>query len=507
MDETGHSRTHSNSHSNSKISKGLAWIGLASTLVGLLDLVAQVIILHLFISAEEYGIAALAVTLFPLLDQATDMGLSAAVIQRDDHSPEKIATVFWLNVIMSGLLFCVLAVFAPVYARWQGYPVVGSMLIAYGGKLVFQNVYFIPAAMMRRELRMKELSVIRIIANVAEFLGKVGFAAAGFRIWCFVLGGLLRVVITGVGVQIRHPWRPGFHFRVREARAYARFGVSTSASQILYYLYTNADYPVVSKLFGATALGLYRAAYELVLELVKVVATVFVEMGFPTFARLRGDRTALVEQFIAFTRQSLVAIIPFVLIIFIAADSALSVAWGPEYRVASTAARILCVIGLLRAVSQVLPPLLDGIGRPGLTLVYHLVASLVLPALFIASGTVLGPELGYVSVALAWAVGYPIAFAVLLRLALSKIGLSPLAYLRRIGGIPACAALAAPAGFLAHWLTPGWPATPRLFAVAAVTLVVLFTLLSYFVGISPRSIVRALESKGETTETERGPQP
>src|SRR5215470_3981976 len=309
-----------------KIEKGLAWIGLASTLVGLLDLAAQVILLHLFISAEEYGIAALAVTLFPLLDQATDLGLSSAVIQRDDHSPEKIATVFWLNLAMSAVLRGALALAAPAYARWQGHPVVGSMLVAYGGKLVFQNVYFIPAAMMRRELRFKELSIIRIVANVAEFIGKVGFAAAGLRIWCFVLGALLRVVVT-VGVQLRHPWRPSFQFRFHEARAYFRFGLSTSTSQILYYLYTNADYPVVSKLFGAAALGLYRASYELVLELVKVSATVFVDVSFPTFARLRGDRAELTQQFISFTRQSLVAIIPFVLVIFIAADSALSVAW------------------------------------------------------------------------------------------------------------------------------------------------------------------------------------
>jgi len=276
MSDSAHALQH-----KTKISRGLAWIGLASTLVGFMDIAAQVIILHLFITAEEYGIAALAVTLFPLLDQATDMGLSSAVIQRDDHSPEKIDTVFWLNVIMSAFLFIVLAIGAPLYARFQGYPVVGSMLIVYGGKLVFQNAYFIPAAMMKRELRFKELSVIRVIANVAEFLGKVGFAAAGLSVWCFVLGALLRVLITGIGVQICHPWRPGLHFRPREAWAYARFGISTSASQIVYYLYTNADYPVVAKLFGATALGLYRASYELVLELVRTVATVFTEVGFP----------------------------------------------------------------------------------------------------------------------------------------------------------------------------------------------------------------------------------
>src|SRR5215470_18273304 len=223
-----------------KIEKGLAWIGLASTLVGLLDLAAQVILLHLFISAEEYGIAALAVTLFPLLDMATDLGLSSAVIQRDDHSPEKISTVFWLNLAMSAAIAGALVVLAPIYARWQGHAVIGSMLIAYGAKLVFQNSYYIPAAMMRRDLRFKELSAIRVVANIGEFAGKIGFAAAGFPVWCFVFGPLVRVVVTFAGVQMRHPWRPRLAFRPVEAAAYAKFGLKTSATQILYHLYTYA---------------------------------------------------------------------------------------------------------------------------------------------------------------------------------------------------------------------------------------------------------------------------
>ena len=43
-------------------------------------------------------------------------------------------------------------------------------------KLLWQNVYFIPSALMRRQLRFKELSIIRILANTAEFVGKVGSA-------------------------------------------------------------------------------------------------------------------------------------------------------------------------------------------------------------------------------------------------------------------------------------------------------------------------------------------
>jgi O-antigen/teichoic acid export membrane protein len=490
-------------HDRRSVNRGVAWVGLASTLVGGLDLAAQVIILHLFISAEDYGIAALALTLFPVLDQATDLGLSSAVIQHDDHSVEKISTVFWMNMIMSGVLFGILCLSAPIYASWQGYTVVGQMLIVYGGKLIFQNCYFIPAAMMKRELRFKELSIIRIIANVGEFCGKVGFAWGGFKIWCFVLGPMIRVLITGIGIQLRHPWRPRFHFRMREGWHYVTFGLKTSASQILFFLYTMADYPVVNKYFGAYALGLYKAAYELVLEPVRVIATVIMDVAFPTFARLRQKRGQLVEQFISFTRQNLVAVIPFVAIIYLAAEEALSAAWGSEYATAAHAARILCVVALLRSLSFVVPPLLDGIGYPSFTLIYTVVASIVLPTLFSLFARVLGPSLGYLSVAVAWAVGYPIAFLVLLWLALNRIGLHPLAYLRRIGGIPLCTAGAMVAGFAARWLTSGLAAVPRLLIIAAVTFGVMGVLLAYFQGISPRTIRASMNTA--TDEVPEGP--
>ena len=192
------------------VNRGLAWIGVASSLVGILDIVAILIILNNWVSQEQYGIATLVVWIFPILDQATDLGLSAAVIQRDDHNESKISTVFWINLGMALAMFGVLAVLAPVASHIYGHDIIGWMLIVYGTKLLWQNIYFIPVAMMKRELRFKELSIIRILANIAEFAGKVGFAWAGFGIWCFVLGPLARTLVYFVGLQYCHPYRPTF---------------------------------------------------------------------------------------------------------------------------------------------------------------------------------------------------------------------------------------------------------------------------------------------------------
>ncbi|MBI4508245.1 MAG: oligosaccharide flippase family protein [Deltaproteobacteria bacterium] len=479
-----------------KVNRGLAWIGLASTLIGLLDILAQILILRFWVSPSELGIATLAVALFPILDMATDMGMSSAVIQGDDHTEEKICTVFWMNVLVSLVLFSSLCVGGPLLGYVHGHPVIGSMLIAYGSKIIFQNAYFIPAALLKRELRFKELSVIRIFANIAEFVAKIGFAWGGFEVWCFVFGPLARSVVTCVGVQACHPWCPRMVLRLREAASYMRYGLKTSASQILFYFYTNVDYQVVSYYFGTAATGFYRAAYELVLEPVRVISHVIVEIAFPTFARLRTKRSHLIEQFISFTRLNLVVVVPFLTVVFLGASEILQVLWGDSWAPASTAVRVLCLVGVLRALSFVVPPLLDGIGFPTITLFYTLVASVVLPALYILFAIHFGPRVGYLSVALAWAVGYPIAFSVLSYLALSRIGLPAMAYLRRVMGIPGCTAVALGVGAVIRWGTRGWAPLPRLAAIAGVTMGLIGVLLAYLQGISPRAVVRALGEKG-----------
>jgi O-antigen/teichoic acid export membrane protein len=488
-------------HSQQKVGRGLAWIGAASTLVGLLDFVALLLMLGLWIPSDQYGVATKAVWLFPILDMATDLGLSGAVIQKDSNHPDKISSVFWMNLIMAGALFLVLVGLSPLIAAFSGHAVVGYMLIAYGTKLLWQNVYFIPIALMRRELRFKELSIIRIIANLAEFIGKIVFAWAGFGVWAFVLGPLCRVLVTGVGAQLRHPWRPRLVMRLRDVRDYLSFGIKSSGSQILYYFYTNVDYPVVGFFFGDAALGLYRMAYEIALEPVRVIANVVIDVAFPTFARLRHSTAALTAQFLTFTRLNLITVMTYAALVFVIADDLLMVAF-PRYVGAEDAVRILCAVAIFRSVGYVMPPLLDGVGHPERTLRYMVTAAITLPLGYIGFAWLLRDTSGYLSVAIAWAVCYPIAFAVLVWMALDRLRLPVGKYLRAVAGIMACIVVASGIGYGMHRLVYGLPVPARMALASVVVVAVTAVLLAYTQGLSLRTARRAMKGEPEPTSAE-----
>jgi teichuronic acid exporter len=484
---------------STQVNRGVAWAGASQTIIALTDLVSQMVVLAVWISPYDYGVAMMAYSLYTLLDTAADLGVTSSLIQRDDHTPEKVSTVFWFNVFISSGLFLLLLVLGPLYGAFQEHKVVGWLLIAYGGKLIFQNTYAIPFALLRKQLRFGEIAKLRTVAHVGESIARVVFAALGITVWCFTLAALIRVVIFGVLMQARHSFVPKLVFRPREVSDYIRFGVRAAASQLLYRVYISMDVVVVGYLFGAAAVGIYSLALWIVLEAVRTITNVVSDVAFPTFARLRHDRERLADQFIRFTRLNLVAVLPFLVLVLLVIPEFLTTfysnKWSPaQLAITADATRILCLTGVLRALGFLGPQLLDGIGRPDLTLRYQGFAAVVVPGGFLLCGSLLGRALGGpVAVAMAWSVAYPLAFGVLAYLVAVTIRLPLGRYLRACWGIVACCAAGLAAGVLTWPFTGALGAGSRMVVEAGLAIAVMALLLGYWQGLGPRALIRSLK--------------
>jgi O-antigen/teichoic acid export membrane protein len=485
---------------HTKVARGVAWAAGAQAVIAVADLVSQMLVIALWIPTNDLGIAFAAIPFYTALDYIADLGVSSALIQRDDHTPERVSTVFWFNVLVSTGLFLVLCGLGPLYGWIQGHAVIGWLLVAYGGKLLLQNAYAIPVALLKKELRFSDLSKARVVAHLAESVGRVVLAASGFTIWCWTLAALIRALVFGIIIQLRHPFWPRLVFRFGDVIPYVKFGLRSASSQVLYQLYTSMDAPIIFHMFGEHAAGIYALADSIVLEPVKTIANVVIDVAFPTFARLRNEGHGLIEQFIKFTRLNLIAVLPFVgLILLVIPDFLLAFYSHGKWKhgdlvLCAEAARILCVMGLFRALGFLGPPLLDGVGKPELTLRYMVVATACVPASFWLAAVLLGPSIGFLSVAVAWAIGYPIAFAVLSYLVVKTIELPIRAYLAGSWGIIASCGLGIAIGFAVSAMLPAAAHGIRMIAVGGSSLVVTATLLATWQKITPRSVGAALKA-------------
>ncbi len=485
---------------STQVSRGVAWAAASQAIIAITDLVSYAIVVALLVSTDELGVAGTAMALWALLDTAADFGVTSALIQRDDHTPERVSTVFWFNVIVSGGLFLLLLGIGPLYGYILETPIVGWLLIAYGAKLLLQNVYAIPFALLRKELRFDDIAKARIIAHSLESIGRVVYAALGATVWCWTLAALTRAFVFGLVIQIRHPFVPMFVFRVREVLPYVKFGLRTAASQILFRLYVSIDQTIALYYFGTDLAGVYALGVYLVLEPVKTISNVVIDVAFPAFARLRSDREGLAAQLIQFTRLNVLAVLPFLVVLWLVVPEILSLfvsaerGWTPEYVAACVnVTRVLAIVGTLRALGYLGPPLLDGVGRPELTLRYMIVATIAVPGSFIVSSNLLGDSIGVESIAIAWAAGYPIAFAALGYLVVRTIDLPLRQYAKGTWGVVACCLAGFVAGLGASAAMTTAPPVARLLGISATALAVTFLLVAYWQKITPRSVARALK--------------
>jgi O-antigen/teichoic acid export membrane protein len=251
----------------------------------------------------------------------------------------------------------------------------------------------------------------------------------------------------------------------------------------LFQLYSNLDYQVVNIFFGPTAVGLYRAAYELVLEPVRFISGVVVAVAFPAFSRVKHDLSAVMDLFVTFTKQNFIVVLSLIALIMVSSEDLLGLIFREENRSAANAARLLAGVGLLRSLGHIGPPLLEGLGRPDLTARYQTFAAAILSFCFFGFAYAFGDSLGYRSVALAWTVGYPVAFAILMLMVFRVSEMRARAYIHRVRKIPIAIALAGAAALAVHLaLFAAW-APLRLAAVAATLVLVEYVALARMAGI------------------------
>jgi O-antigen/teichoic acid export membrane protein len=488
-------------HDDRKLGRGTAWVGIASGLSGTLDLITTATCLWLWLSPAELGIATLAGALLPVLERIAGLGMSAALVREGDGDRRALSTMLWLGVASSLAVLAGVLALGPAIGAAFGAPIIGSLLVGYAAKLVLQNAHVVPEALLRRELAFGPLTRVRIAASLADASGKLVAAYLGahghpdLKIWCFAIGPLAGAVVTSIGIQLCRPWRPALAFDRGVAAGAVRYGGQVAGGELLYFLYTNADYLVIGAVWDKAAVGAYRLAYELVLDVVRLISLVTAEVAFPAFARLATHRDEAGALVIRFTRQNAIALVPVVVFLAVEAGDLLAVLYPPLGPAATAAARILCVVGGLRMVSFVLPAMLAGMGHAADALVYHLLAAVLLPVAFAAAAWWF-PDAGYVAVAWAWAAAYPIVFAVLLERALVRGRVSLASYLRSIAGVLVCGAGATAGAIAVHAVLPG-PAVVRLFAVAAVIVAIYAALIARIERITPSSILRTVRGVPE----------
>lgn len=359
-------------------------------------------VLARLLSPSDFGLMGMVMVVIGFAQAFADMGISNAIIHRQDVLKEHLSSLYWLNIVAGAILVCLICAVIPLIVGFYREPRLHKLL--YLSALIFLITPFGQQfqVLLQKELNFTGLAKIEIATSMVNAAVAIALALSGFGVYSLIWGQLAAasgkvLMLWGMGWR---NWRPGLHFSTRDLKGYLSFGLYQMGERTMNYLNTNLDYLLIGSMFGAKSLGYYTLAYNLVVKPAMLINPVITKVAFPIFSRMQNETDRLKKGYLRVGQLLSTVNFPLMGGLAVVAPVLVPVIFGDQWLPSIILVQILTIVGLLRSTGNPVGSLLLAKGRADLGFKWNLALTV-----FQIPGLYLGAKLGgTVGVALAFAI-------------------------------------------------------------------------------------------------------
>jgi PST family polysaccharide transporter len=357
------------------------------------------VILARLLDPKDFGLVAMVIGFTGVLRVFKDAGLSTATVQREGITQAQVSNLFWINVVVSGLMSLLVAAAAvPIAMFYHDNRLIGIALVL-STTFLFSGTAVQHVALLNRQMRFKMVALVEVGSMTASLVVGISMAWAGCRYWA-VVGGMITLEAAALILTWSvSGWRPQRFKRHQGTRPLLAFGANLTAGNFVGYLVAGLDVVLIGKYYGAVPVGLYTRAQALLMrpldQLLGPMSTVFL----PTLSRLAPQPERYRNVFLR-VYDAIVLLALFGTAIVLPLSHPLTlVLLGPKWEQAAAIFAGFTVAALYLPVAMVARWLLTSQGRGRDALIFNLLVSAVTVAAFVA-----GLPFGPVGVAIAYSI-------------------------------------------------------------------------------------------------------
>jgi polysaccharide transporter, PST family len=374
-------------------------ITLFSQGISILIQLASTVILSRLLSPNDYGTVAMVLAITSFVGMFNDLGLSSAAIQKKDLTDAQQSNLFWLNVAMGTTLSVIIALAAPLVARFYGRSELLPITLALSPSLIIASLGAQHHTRLVREMQFIRKATATIAGSIVALGVAVICARNGLAYWSLVWSNLTGAAVTTTLVFVLSPFWPSWYRKGAGIRSMVGFGVNISGFNIVNYLHRNLDNVLIGRFWGSGPLGLYSKAYSLLMFPNQTVRGPINAVAFPALSKLQGNPEAFRIYYRRITLAAAAISMPIAAYLFVLANPLITVALGEQWLEAATTFQILALVAFIQPSSSFRGVVVKSLGRSRDYL--HLG---VLEAAFTSTGFCIGVVWGANGVAISYVV-------------------------------------------------------------------------------------------------------
>lgn len=369
---------------------GLKWTTL-STLVVAVVAILKISVLARFLEKSDFGLMALVSFVIGFMNLFSDMGLSTAILHKQNISEKTYASLFWFNLLFSIVLYALLLVCSPIIANFYGNTELGHLISILGINLILSAIGVQFKTIETKNLLFRGIGIIDIIAALSSLIVAVYLAANEYGVLALVYSALVQYIISNILFLIIGVRKYGllFYLNFSKTIPFLKIGSYQVGGQVANYFNRDLDILLIGKFFSPEILGGYSLAKQLVFRPAQVINPILVKVASPTLAKFQNNVVLLKINYLKLIRIVSIINIPVYLVIIVFAPLVVEIFYGEGFEGIVSIVRILSVYMMFRAIGNPIGSLVIATGRTDLEFKWNIMNLMIMP-IFIYVGSIYG---------------------------------------------------------------------------------------------------------------------
>lgn len=358
-------------------------------------------VLARLLTPSDFGIVAISAFFTGIISLFQDLGMGAAIIQRQNIDDDYLSTSFLASFLAGVALAGLVALASPFIAGFYGEQVLKPLLLVSSLGFILSPFTSIHLSILTKRLEFRKITTINVATQASSGAISIAFALAGYGVWALVLGRIITLPLMAPFVWKMAGWVPRPALVRKCFNDLFGYSWNLLAFNFLNYFARNLDNLIIGKVLGPQTLGYYSVSYNLMLKPLQLVSWSFGKVLFPVFSSMQDDRTRTREIYLKVLRTISLITFPMMTGLAMVAEEFVLAVYGEQWRPAILPLRLLCLVGAVQSIGTTGGVIFNSHGRPDLTLKLGVVGTALCITAFIAGIKIwglLGLIIGYITV-------------------------------------------------------------------------------------------------------------
>lgn len=375
---------------NKKIVNATKWSSLSEVLAKLVAPISSMVLARL-LTPEAFGVVATLNMVIAFAEIFTDAGFQRYLIQhefKDEDDKDKSTNVaFWSNLVMSFVLWGVIAIFSEPLAALVGNPGLGNVLTIACVSIPIAAFSSIQGALFKRSFDFKTLFWRRMAVTLVPLFVTVPLAFWLRSYWALVIGTIVTNLLNALFLTIKSNWRPRFYYSFARLKEMFSFCSWSIVDAVLVWATAYIDIFFIGRALNAYYLGVYKTSISTVGHFTTLITASILPVIMPAMSRLQNNLPEMRATLLKFQKYTSILLLPIGVGIFMFQDLVTAIMLGEQWTEAAPFIGLWALMEVITVIfarfcSNVYP----AIGKPRISVIVQLLHLVVLIPAVIISG-------------------------------------------------------------------------------------------------------------------------